>query len=115
LTRAATFITLAKWAGIFGITVQQIGAQERGITEEAFKEMLVEDRGKVSHGAESSEQWLRRIFPQSERQSQQGLQDQPYWRPFFEGYLPVHDWLRDGSNPDIASSSTTIMAELLTR
>jgi len=32
---------LAKWAGIFGITVQQIGAQERGITEEAFKEMLL--------------------------------------------------------------------------
>jgi len=32
---------LAKWAGIFGITVQQIGAQERGISEEAFKEMLL--------------------------------------------------------------------------
>jgi len=32
---------LAKWAGIYGITVQQIGAQERGITEEAFKEMLL--------------------------------------------------------------------------
>jgi len=32
---------LAKWAGIFGITVQQIGAQERGVSEEAFKEMLL--------------------------------------------------------------------------
>jgi protocatechuate 4,5-dioxygenase, alpha chain len=32
---------LAKWAGIYGITVQQIGAQERGISEEAFKEMLL--------------------------------------------------------------------------
>src|SRR4029079_5464214 len=31
----------------------------------------------------------------------QGLQDQPYWRPFFEGYLPVHDWLRE-ELPDIA-------------
>jgi len=31
----------------------------------------------------------------------QGLQDQPYWRPFFEGYLPVHDWLRE-EQPDIA-------------
>jgi protocatechuate 4,5-dioxygenase alpha chain len=32
---------LAKWAGIFGLTVQQIGAQQRGMSEEAFKEMLV--------------------------------------------------------------------------
>jgi len=32
---------LAKWAGIFGMTVQQLGAQQRGITEEAFKEMLL--------------------------------------------------------------------------
>jgi protocatechuate 4,5-dioxygenase alpha chain len=32
---------LAKWAGIFGISVQQLGAQQRGMTEEAFKEMLL--------------------------------------------------------------------------
>jgi protocatechuate 4,5-dioxygenase, alpha chain len=32
---------LAKWAGIFGLNVQQIGAQQRGISEEEFKEMLV--------------------------------------------------------------------------
>jgi protocatechuate 4,5-dioxygenase alpha chain len=32
---------LAKWAGIFGMTVQQLGAQQRGITEDAFKEMLL--------------------------------------------------------------------------
>jgi protocatechuate 4,5-dioxygenase, alpha chain len=32
---------LAKWVGIFGLSVQQIGAQQRGMTEEQFKEMLV--------------------------------------------------------------------------
>jgi protocatechuate 4,5-dioxygenase alpha chain len=32
---------LAKWAGIFGMTVQELGAQQRGITEDAFKEMLL--------------------------------------------------------------------------
>jgi protocatechuate 4,5-dioxygenase alpha chain len=32
---------LAKWAGIFGLNVQQLGAQQRGMTEEQFKEMLV--------------------------------------------------------------------------
>ena len=32
---------LAKWAGIFGLNVQQIGAQQRGVTEEEFKDLLV--------------------------------------------------------------------------
>jgi protocatechuate 4,5-dioxygenase alpha chain len=36
---------LAKWAGIFGINVQQMGAQQRGMTEEQFKEMLVRAGG----------------------------------------------------------------------
>ena len=36
---------LAKWAGIFGMNVQQIGAQQRGMTEEEFKAMLVRAGG----------------------------------------------------------------------
>jgi protocatechuate 4,5-dioxygenase alpha chain len=36
---------LAKWAGIFGMNVQQMGAQQRGITEKEFKEMLVRAGG----------------------------------------------------------------------
>jgi protocatechuate 4,5-dioxygenase alpha chain len=36
---------LAKWAGIFGVNVQQMGAQQRGMTEEEFKEMLVRAGG----------------------------------------------------------------------
>jgi protocatechuate 4,5-dioxygenase alpha chain len=36
---------LAKWAGIFGITVQQMGAQQRGVSEEEFKRMLVQAGG----------------------------------------------------------------------
>ena len=31
---------LAKWAGILGLNVQQVGALQRGISEEAFREML---------------------------------------------------------------------------
>ena len=31
---------LAKWAGIFGMNVQQLGAQQRSMTEEQFKELL---------------------------------------------------------------------------
>jgi protocatechuate 4,5-dioxygenase alpha chain len=36
---------LAKWAGIFGMNVQQIGAQQRGVSEEEFKAMLVRAGG----------------------------------------------------------------------
>jgi protocatechuate 4,5-dioxygenase, alpha chain len=32
---------LAKWAGIFGMNVQDIGAQQRGISVEEFARMLV--------------------------------------------------------------------------
>lgn len=32
---------LAKWAGMFGLNVQQVGAQQRGMTEQEFKDMLV--------------------------------------------------------------------------
>ena len=30
-----------------------------------------------------------------------GLQQEPYWKPFFDGYLPVHDWLGQ-VKPDVA-------------
>jgi protocatechuate 4,5-dioxygenase alpha chain len=33
---------LAKWAGIFGMNVQQLGAQQRHMTEDEFKAMLVQ-------------------------------------------------------------------------
>jgi protocatechuate 4,5-dioxygenase alpha chain len=36
---------LAKFAGIFGLSVQDVGAQQTGMTVEAFKQMLL-DKGK---------------------------------------------------------------------
>ncbi|HVZ44447.1 MAG TPA: class III extradiol dioxygenase family protein [Ramlibacter sp.] len=30
-----------------------------------------------------------------------GLQGEPYWKPFFDGFLPVHAWLKD-VRPDVA-------------
>ena len=36
---------LAKFAGIFGLSVQDVGAQQTGMPVEAFKQMLL-DRGK---------------------------------------------------------------------
>lgn len=43
LEAGANIYYLAKWAGIFGIGVQQIGAQLRGMTEEQFKQMLARE------------------------------------------------------------------------
>jgi protocatechuate 4,5-dioxygenase alpha chain len=36
---------LAKWAGIFGLNVQDLGAQQRGMTVEEFIEMLIHAGG----------------------------------------------------------------------
>jgi len=36
---------LAKWAGIFGLTVQQMGAQQRDMSEEDFVQMLLQSGG----------------------------------------------------------------------
>ena len=30
-----------------------------------------------------------------------GAQNEPYWKPFFDGFLPVHTWLKD-AKPDVA-------------
>ena len=40
---------LAKWAGIFGLNVQQLGAQQRGMSEEDFTQMLLQAGGR-GHG-----------------------------------------------------------------
>lgn len=37
---------LAKFAGIFGLNVQDVGAQQTGMSVEAFKAMLVAHRGR---------------------------------------------------------------------
>jgi protocatechuate 4,5-dioxygenase beta chain len=29
-----------------------------------------------------------------------GVQHEPYWRPFFDGFAPAHEWLRD-ARPDV--------------
>ena len=45
LNQGANIYYLSKWAGIFGMNVQQMGAQQRGMTEDEFKEMLARAGG----------------------------------------------------------------------
>jgi protocatechuate 4,5-dioxygenase alpha chain len=46
LRAGANIYYLAKWAGIFGMNVQQMGAQQRGMSEEEFKDMLIHAGGR---------------------------------------------------------------------
>ena len=46
LHAGANIYYLAKWAGIFGMNVQQLGAQQRGMSEDDFNEMLVRAGGR---------------------------------------------------------------------
>jgi len=39
----ANIYYLAKWAGILGLNVQQVGALQRGMTEDAFRAMLKQE------------------------------------------------------------------------
>lgn len=41
---------LAKLAGIFGLSVQDIGAQQTGTTVEAFKQRLLAEAKEAAHG-----------------------------------------------------------------
>jgi protocatechuate 4,5-dioxygenase beta chain len=35
------------------------------------------------------------------RAIEKGQQEEPYWKPFFDGFKPVHEWLRE-AQPDVA-------------
>src|SRR5436190_2303009 len=40
LEAGANIYYLAKWAGIYGLTVQHLGAQQRGMTEDEVRQVL---------------------------------------------------------------------------
>ena len=46
LSAGGNIYYLAKFVGIFGLNVQQIGAQQTGMSEEEFKAMLVRAGGQ---------------------------------------------------------------------
>ena len=90
---------LAKLAGIFGLNVQDIGAQQTGMTVEAFKAKL--------QGGGESEPWQRssaasapRMFRRSATRSPRDCSSEPYWKPFFDGFTArTNGWRR--VKPDV--------------
>jgi hypothetical protein len=77
---------LAKFAGIFGLDMQDIGAQQTGLTKEQFKARLLaaaeaDAMARIIGGITTSH------VPAIGRAiARKGLQQDPYWKPFFDGF-----------------------------
>jgi hypothetical protein len=92
---------LAKFAGIFGLDMQDIGAQQTGMTKDEFKAKLLAAGLRPEHGATHGQDHrchhhlARARHRRRHRQGQ--LQQDPYWKPFFDGFVPVREWLAEVS------------------
>ena len=91
---------LAKLAGIFGLNVQDIGAQQTGMSVEAVQ-------GKTRGSREID---MARIIggiatthvPSIGNAIAKGLQNDPYWKPFFDGFASAHAMAARRRKPDVA-------------
>ena len=89
---------LAKLAGIFGLNVQEIGAQQTGMTSKRSRRCC--RRRGARHGTDRRRR--RDVARSFDRQRhRRGLHHDPYWKPFFDGLAGVHKWLAD-VKPDVA-------------
>ena len=80
---------LAKFAGIFGLDVQDIGAQQTGMTKDAVQGEAASPRRGADHG-QDRRRHLTSHVPAIGGAIARRLQDDPYWKPFFDGFPPVH-------------------------
>ena len=78
---------LAKFAGIFGLNVQDIGAQQTGMCSTISRR--ISRAGEVDHGSRSSAALATTHVPSIGNAIAKGLQHDPYWKPFFDGFPPV--------------------------
>ena len=83
---------LAKLAGIFGLNVQDIGAQQTGTSVEELQSEA-RRRREVDHGPDHRRHRDHPRSRRSARRSPRRKQNDPYWKPFFEGFDYVHYWL----------------------
>jgi protocatechuate 4,5-dioxygenase beta chain len=90
---------LAKFAGIFNLDVQDVGAQQTGMTKDEFKEKLRQggrlEMARILGGLTTSH------IPAVGNAIDKEMFDDPYWKPFFDGYPPIREWLAD-NKPDVA-------------
>ena len=87
---------LAKFAGIFGLDMQDIGAQQTGMSKDEFKAKLAAAADAESTAREeTSAPWPSIVggittshVPAIGRAIARSLQHDPYWKPFFDGFAP---------------------------
>ena len=85
----------------------------RGMTKDEFKAMLRSRENDAMAKHRWRDDHIAHSRP-SATPSPGNIHSDPYWKPFFDGYPPVHKWLAERS-PTSPSSSTTTMAQLLPR
>ena len=89
---------LAKLAGILGLNVQDIGAQQTGMSVDAFKQKLL-GRGEAVMAA-SSEASPLRTFPPSATPSRRSSRTNPTGSRSSTAWPPVREWL-GREKPDV--------------
>ena len=90
----------AKFAGIFGLRMQDVGAQQTGVTVDEFKAKLVAARGATAM-ANIVGGIATPHIPAIGAAIAGDQIEYAYWTPFFDGYPPVHASL-EKVNPDEA-------------
>ena len=83
---------LAKLAGIFGLNVQDIGAQQTGMTRRGLQGEA-SAAGSIIMAQIIGGIGTTHVPAIGKAIADKKLQQDPYWKPFFEGFDSVHHWL----------------------
>ena len=73
--------------------MQDIGAQQTGMTKDQFRAKLLLAGKEDSTMAKIVGAITTSHVPAIGGAIAKGLQNDPYWKPFFDGFPPVRDWL----------------------
>ena len=111
LRAGANIYYMAKMAIPRGTSVQDAGAQFQGITTKEFQAKLQQKADGLVEKIKARGgllEWLRIIggvtsshIPAVGNAIANNLQQEPYWKRFFDGYVPAQQWLQK-HKPDVA-------------
>ena len=110
---------LAKIGATDGKSFQQMAGSMTGMSEEEYRDMMVErrplrskatahDRGRRSDGPHHRERLHLARAGRSAPRSTSARPHEPYWQPVFEGYEFSKQWLEGAQAGRRSSWSTTI-------
>jgi hypothetical protein len=87
------------------LDMQDIGAQQTGMTKDSSRpSSWPRANNKTTSGEKTMAQLIGGIgtshIPAIGGAIHKGLQQDPYWKPFFDGFPPVREWLGE-KKPDV--------------